>query len=432
MSTLNTIKPPNPPLGIDIKKLVPYNVIILSSKISEGKLLKQYLQSDLFNIVSIIENSKELVDIFNNRNSVIDIVAINIDNNREALNLAKSFMNIAPNKKYIIMTSSVTKDIILDFKISRINALILKPFSRSQIYDKFAEFLGRSDLSSSKFLVNINKTNIDLHNLSIPSVPSVLIEVMEFNENTATNGAQDLEKIILGDKALTLDIIKISNSAFYGRSGSIKELKEAITLLGLKTIKNLVVLQAKKKLTNSLNEEIFKKHLNILPIVSSLITIDLLGVFKLRKLEPGLFTMSVFRKIGMMVLAQNFPSRYKTVLQNYEEGIHSIFHLENKEFNSDSIEIGIKVFKKWNFPTDYIEIIGNQHFIKNKLDQLKDIDRVTYLGELIAKRLINLPRTNEESFLEMRIFDFYDTPGKARLSFNETYFEFILEHPFLA
>jgi len=63
---------------------------------------------------------------------------------------------------------------------------------------------------------------------------------------------------------------------------------------------------------------------------------------------------------------------------------------------------------------------------------LKDIDRVTYLGELIAKRLINLPRTNEESFLEMRIFDFYDTPGKARLSFNETYFEFILEHPFLA
>jgi len=324
MSTLNTIKPPNPPLGIDIKKLVPYNVIILSSKISEGKLLKQYLQSDLFNIVSIIENSKELVDIFNNRNSVIDIVAINIDNNREALNLAKSFMNIAPNKKYIIMTSSVTKDIILDFKISRINAQILKPFSRSQIYDKFAEFLGRSDLSSSKFLVNINKTNIDLHNLSIPSVPSVLIEVMEFNENTATNGAQDLEKIILGDKALTLDIIKISNSAFYGRSGSIKELKEAITLLGLKTIKNLVVLQAKKKLTNSLNEEIFKKHLNILPIVSSLITIDLLGVFKLRKLEPGLFTMSVFRKIGMMVLAQNFPSRYKTVLQNYEEGIHSI------------------------------------------------------------------------------------------------------------
>ena len=50
-----------------------------------------------------------------------------------------------------------------------------------------------------------------------------------------------LEKLIGQDQTLVVKLIKVSNSALYGGIGDIGSLREALTRLGMKTIKSLVV-----------------------------------------------------------------------------------------------------------------------------------------------------------------------------------------------
>lgn len=419
-----------PALGVNINNLIPYNVIIISTKVSEGKLLKQYLQSDLFNIVNIYDKIDDSIFDFSKMQNSIDLVCINLENNKDGLNLAKTIINISSSVITVFISSLVTRSLIKEIKGIGINSLLLKPYSKIQVYEKFAEILGRDDLMSKKLLVNVNSIDVDLNSLSIPPIPTVLINVMNFNESKSINGSLDLEKVILPDKALTIDIIKISNSSFYGRSGSIKNLKDAITLLGMKTIKNLVILQAKKKLNSSLKDEIYVKHLTNLPIYTSLIALDLLNPLGLQKIENGLFSFCIFRKIGMLVLAQNFPKRYMSILDKYEQGLLSIFQLEKHEFKIDSIEIGLRVFKQWKFPKEFMDVIQNQRVTIYNMKTVNHIDRVCYLAEVIAKRLIGIPLTKEEITLELVIFEYYNAPEIARFAFNESYFEILQEHPF--
>jgi HD-like signal output (HDOD) protein len=429
ISTLNSTTTTTP-LGINLKSLIPYNVFIISSKISDGKLLKQFLQSDMFNILDNQINTEIGIQEFINKQVIVDIVCVSQETNKESLEIIKTIKEIKNNVIIVLFSHHITKEMIREVQSQGVNSLIIKPFSRSQLYEKFAGILGRTDLISKKILLSVNNVEIDPNKISIPPIPSVMMDILNFNENDPNVGSIQIERIINPDKALTLDIIKIANSAFYGRSGSINNLKDAITLLGMKTIKNLVILQSKKKFMVSFAGEIFDRHLTKLPILSSLIAQDLIFPFGLQKLQSGLFTNCMLRKIGMIILAQNFPKKYQRVLERLEDGIYDLYSIEKEEIHLDSKEISVKVFKHWKFPKNLQDMILSQNFPLEAIATVNDIDRVALLAEILGKRLMGIPTTDFEQKMEMELFEFYKASEKVRGAFNEFYFETIKEHPY--
>ena len=89
------------------------------------------------------------------------------------------------------------------------------------------------------------KHAVKLEELNVPPLPSVAHKVLLFEGDTVS-GSSELEQIILPDKSICADILRMANSAYYARAKKIQTIKDAITLLGLKTIKNIVMLQSKK------------------------------------------------------------------------------------------------------------------------------------------------------------------------------------------
>jgi len=82
--------------------------------------------------------------------------------------------------------------------------------------------------------------NVVARACSLPPIPLVAVQVMKAVMDPDTS-VSDLCKIISTDSVLVSRILKVANSAFYGCTRSIKTLKMAVTVLGFKTIKNMVM-----------------------------------------------------------------------------------------------------------------------------------------------------------------------------------------------
>lgn len=272
--------------------------------------------------------------------------------------------------------------------------------------------------------------NIDIHAIKIPPIPTVTIQVMLFDPSSPEASSYALEKLISPDKGICTDIMRVSNSSFYGRSGKVKNLKDAITLLGLKTVKNLVILQSSKNLRQSLKGEVFRKFLDELPLLTALVSLDLCGPTGMKAIREDIFLGSLLHKIGMTIMALNFRQDYLKVLEMADSGVDELINLEKATFQLNYVEVGYTVFKHWKFSNSLIKLITDQLF---KIDQIQYVthhDRIIRLSDLISKRLLGIFRTMEEVEMEKALFEYYKTDARTQEIFHDSYMDLIRSHPF--
>ena len=78
---------------------------------------------------------------------------------------------------------------------------------------------------------------------SFPTLPTVVTRVMQVTADPKSS-TKDLLAIISPDQSLTMSILKMANSAFFGLPREISSLQQALTILGFKEIQNLVLAKA--------------------------------------------------------------------------------------------------------------------------------------------------------------------------------------------
>jgi len=96
---------------------------------------------------------------------------------------------------------------------------------------------------------------------TVPPLPQVILQVIQYDHNSPTANPQDIEKIVSPDKGISAEILKVANSAYYGRSGKVKLLRDATSLLGLKALKNLIIFLGTKNLNEKIKTPILKNML---------------------------------------------------------------------------------------------------------------------------------------------------------------------------
>ena len=112
--------------------------------------------------------------------------------------------------------------------------------------------------------------------LKMPSLPVSAGKVLEVCKNINVNPS-DLNQVISLDPVLTGKLLQLINSAYYGLGTHITSVIRAITMLGLNTVKNLVLSTAilsilpKNKDINGLNMEGFWHHSLCVGVTSKLL-----------------------------------------------------------------------------------------------------------------------------------------------------------------
>src|SRR5450432_3297603 len=75
---------------------------------------------------------------------------------------------------------------------------------------------------------------------NLPSLPSIAVQVLELAQSADTDIAE-IARIISKDPALSSKVLRTVNSSFYSRSQNVGTISHALVILGLQSVKTLVL-----------------------------------------------------------------------------------------------------------------------------------------------------------------------------------------------
>lgn len=417
-------------LGINVANNNAYNVVIADDSFADRELLKRFLQASKFNILADVKSGNAVLEFLKYASPLPDILFLDYQmDSGNAIDVIKAIRPKFPSLMIVVVTGNTNKEVITELVKLKINSYILKPVNKSTLDDKLIQLLGRNDLVIQSKLAP-KKNAVKLEELNVPPLPSVAHKVLLFEGDTVS-GSSELEQIILPDKAICADILRMANSAYYARSKKVQTIKDAITLLGLKTIKNIVLLQSKKYVgRNLVYSDIFKKHLLEYPILTALVALDLSVPFGLKSLREELFLASMMCKIGMTILALHNPQHYTEILTYYDKTPSDLAKFEKDEFDVSHVDVGFYVFKIWQMPPVFLKMMKDQGFEPSDISSVDDFDRILRVADVVSKRLLKIPIPETELILAKTIINHYKAPEGTIDVFDEDYYDGIKSHPF--
>ncbi len=192
------------------------------------------------------------------------------------------------------------------------------------------------------------------------SLPEVCIRVNEMMDDPVVN-ANDIGKIIAQDTSLTARLLKIVNSAFYGFQARIETVSRAVTVIGLRELRGLVLaasaVESFSKLPNDvLNLVNFWRHSVYCGVVAQLLA------QKCNVLHgERLFIAGLLHDIGKLVITNKMVKESREVIQRVEKKKIFDFDAEQAILGFDHAEVGGELLKEWNMPESLCNSVRYHH-----------------------------------------------------------------------
>jgi HD-like signal output (HDOD) protein len=196
----------------------------------------------------------------------------------------------------------------------------------------------------------------------LPTMPAVFRELEEALADPEAN-AQNLGDIIEQDMGMTAKILKIVNSAFFGLRRSISSPQEAVTYLGIDTVKSLVLVnsifeRARPLATRLLGLEDLWRHSLAVATAAKAIA---LAEGASRAETDMVFVAGVLEDVGILVLAANFPEAYDRAAEVLLAEHVQLTTVEQEEFAVTHAEVGAYLLGLWGIPAPVLEIVNLHH-----------------------------------------------------------------------
>ncbi len=213
---------------------------------------------------------------------------------------------------------------------------------------------------------NFQEMNID--RLDLPSPPALIQEIQSCLDDENI-GSHEVAKIVESDQAFAARILKLVNSPFYGFAGKIVSIEEAITLLGLNAVYQLL-------LTTTILNSIKIKGVKINPTDFWLhsYAVGVVAKYMFKKMDRAFksecFMSGILHDIGRLIYMQMDEKKF---LSFYSKGeMATNLREEENYFGIDHQELGKVLAQKWNFPDRIINAIGFHHNPEDmeKLDKM--------------------------------------------------------------
>ena len=195
----------------------------------------------------------------------------------------------------------------------------------------------------------------------LPTLPTTFMRVLKALRNPKST-AKEIALIIESDQAITMRILRLINSSFYGLSRRVDSVQQAVVLLGSTTLKNVVISVSVFKALggngkdDALDREAFWQH----SIGCGMIARFLGGKISCGRDEEA-FIAGVLHDIGKVVLDQYFHDHLLGVLRAVRVRQISFYEAERAEMGITHGEIGSALADIWGLPANLIEVIGKHH-----------------------------------------------------------------------
>ena len=217
---------------------------------------------------------------------------------------------------------------------------------------------------------------------SIPGVASQLISLVNNPDIPFNKIAEEIAK----DQSMTTNMLKLCNSAYFNRGKEISSLERAVITLGMKEVKDIVVLVSTKAVMNKavvgydLEQGEMWKHGLAVAILSKRISL----IKGKKDIADIAFTGGIIHDVGKTVLALFVQKTYKDILALVESKQIPFHQAEKGIMGFDHQEIGERILAKWKFPKVLKDIVRYHHEPGSAPDESKTIVSIIHIANVIC------------------------------------------------
>ncbi|MBX7164879.1 MAG: HDOD domain-containing protein [Pirellulales bacterium] len=193
----------------------------------------------------------------------------------------------------------------------------------------------------------------------LPALPQSAIQILSLSQNPA-NGPAEYALPIEADAGLASQVLRFVNSSYFGFSREIASVKLAISLVGVRTMKNFVLWSAVFSLMP--NPKCGPFDLKLLWQDSFRRGLLARAVARLLKCEQPeeCFAAGLLQDMAIPLLAREFPAEYAGLLNSRQGGQLRLSALERENFGWTHAEVAGRIAQRWNLPESLTNLL-RQH-----------------------------------------------------------------------
>ena len=195
---------------------------------------------------------------------------------------------------------------------------------------------------------------------SLGSYGPVLHEIEEALQSTQCN-LSTIGDAIQKDPDLTARLLRLANSPFFGFANRLSTVSEAVSLLGIQQIQDMIVAssvleQFKGVPDNFVNKDSFWRHSLAVGITARLLAME-------RRLpKPDkFFVAGLLHDVGRLVLLSQATEWAQAVFELYQSEKMLLRDAEKKILGYDHQQIAAELLQSWSYPPALVQAVAFHH-----------------------------------------------------------------------
>ena len=195
---------------------------------------------------------------------------------------------------------------------------------------------------------------------SFPSMPGAAVKLLALIDDPEITVAQ-IEKILRQDAGLTANLLKLTNSAYFGIPSKVGSVRQAVLLLGLKRLIQMVIASCVSAIMDKPVPgydlpagELWRHSLAVTVAAEGLVTE--LNV----EAAEEVFTAALLHDVGKLVLGEFVADDFKKIEKALSRGV-TFETAEDMVLGTNHADIGARILSQWSLPPDIVNTVRWHH-----------------------------------------------------------------------
>lgn len=223
----------------------------------------------------------------------------------------------------------------------------------------------------------------------MPPLSVSVTKIMELSRDPAVD-AKKLNDVISIDPVLTGKVLKLINSAYYSMPNQVTSLVRAVVMLGVNTIKNLVISTgvmstiSKGENFTALDMEEFWRHSLCVGAIAKFLAVK-------QKIDSKFveeyFVAGLLHDIGKIPFNTVIAEDYQKAIEYSKKRETSLHDIESQYFEISHCDLGLRIADMWKLPANLKSSIAYHHNFQESPEENKEFVATVCLANIVTNRL---------------------------------------------
>lgn len=218
----------------------------------------------------------------------------------------------------------------------------------------------------------------------LPTLPPVVTRLLSL-VHSPDSSARDVEAVLSRDQSLTMKVMRLVNSPFYGY-GNIKSVQQAVVILGFESIRSIALSASvfesfPGKGDDDFDRLEFWRHALAVGTAARILA----KIRRWKEIEEA-FAAGIVHDIGKVVLDEHLPELWRRVLAHARAKKCLVFQAEREVVGFSHAQIGRWLATKWRLPPRHVAAIFYHHQPAFARDAT-ELVAIVHIADILARRL---------------------------------------------